>query len=82
MMRTGVRGLAVLVIVGDREDARQAGEAVAAQRIVDELVGDDRRFIVGIADTPQRRLAEVARFGDAEANGVRCRPDRARFSDP
>ena len=53
------------VCMGSAEDARQAGKAIAAQRIVDKLVGDDRRFIGWIADAAQRRLAEFARFGDA-----------------
>ena len=62
--------LAGLLVLGDRQDARQAGEAIAAQRVVDQLVGDDRRFIGRIADALQRRLAECACLRDAEADAV------------
>ena len=63
--------LAGLLVLGDRQDARQAGEAIAAQRVVDQLVGDDRRLIGRIADAAQRRLAELACFGNTEAKHVR-----------
>ena len=62
--------LRCLVVLGDRQDARQAGEAIAAQRIVDQLVGDDHRLVRRIADPLQRRLAQRPRRLHAEANAA------------
>src|SRR3954451_5987573 len=55
----------------DREDARQLGEAVAAQRIVDQLVGDDTGVVVTIADAGERPLAKRPRLTAPEAHGIR-----------
>ena len=69
--------LAGLLVLGDRENARQAGEAVAAQRVVDQLIGDDGRFVGRIADAAQRRLAELRAPRLRRAGWCRVRPDRA-----
>jgi hypothetical protein len=55
----------------DRENARQPGKAVAAQRIVDQLVGDDAGIVFVIANAGKRGLAERPRLADAEPHGIR-----------
>jgi hypothetical protein len=59
-----------LLIFGDRQDPRQTGEAIAAQRIVNQLVSDDRRLVGRVADALQRRLPQRVRLGHAETNAI------------
>ena len=70
-MATGAAGVLGLRLARDREDARQPGEAVAAQRIVDQLVGDDTGVVVTVADAGERPLAKRPRLADPEAHGIR-----------
>ena len=64
-------GVPGLRLARDREDARQPGEAVAAQRIVDQLVGDDTGVVVTVADAGERPLAKRPRLADPEPHGIR-----------
>ena len=60
-----------LLVLGNRQDAWQAGKAITTQRVVDQLVGDDRRFIGDIADTTQRLFAQRTGFSNAEPHAIR-----------
>jgi len=55
-----------LRLARDRQDARQPGKSVAAERIVDELVGDDAGILFTVADAGKRTLAERPRLAHAE----------------
>src|SRR3954452_594886 len=57
-------GVFALCLARDRENARQPGKAVAAQRIIDQLIGDDAGVVLIVADAGQRALAERPRLGD------------------
>ncbi len=60
-----------LRVAGYCEDARQTGKAIAAKRIVDQLVGHDAGVIFAVSDAGQRGLAEHPRPVDAEPYGAR-----------
>ena len=61
------RQLEVLAL-GDVEDLGQARIFIAAQRRIDDVVGDDARLIVAIADAAQRAFRQIARVGDAQTD--------------
>ena len=69
-------GLSAFGVASDRQNARQAGESIAAQSIIDQLVDDDVGFVGGIAETQQCVLAELARFGYRQSQ---CRRNRRRI---
>ncbi|MNC88753.1 hypothetical protein D3C83_46030 [compost metagenome] len=62
--------LACARVLVDREDARQAGEAVPAHRRVHEVRGDDPRLLRVEADRPQGGFAQLGRLGDAQDDFV------------
>src|SRR5262249_39066456 len=66
----------------DIENFGQAGIFVAAQCRINDMVSDDARVIVRVADTLQRRLCQSASFSNAEADatgwhGVSSSPKQA-----
>ena len=57
------RGVARFRIACNCQYARQAGETITTQRIVDQLIGDDFCVFVGIAQTAQCTIADVCGVG-------------------
>src|SRR5215468_5234894 len=59
-----------MLAVWNVEDFGQARIFVAAQRRINDMVGNDARVIVRIADTPQRVFCHTASLGNAETDTI------------
>ncbi len=57
-------------VLGNGEDARQAREAIAAQRGVDEMGSDDARFVRGEAGAHERGVGQRFGLRDGEPDRV------------
>jgi hypothetical protein len=57
-------------MLGDVEELGEAGIFVAAQRRVDDMVGDDARFLGVVADAAHRLLAQCAGLRNAQMHAI------------
>jgi hypothetical protein len=55
--------------VDNVEQLGQTGIFVAAQRRVDDMVGENARFVV-VTNAPHRPFGQTLRLGDVEVNAV------------